>query len=411
MGERAFLTGATGFLGGDLLARLVADPGVERIYALCRARDDTDLMRRAREALHKLYTTDGDAREDAKQRIRWVRGDLTAPALGIGPTLRDKVCRDVSVIYHAAASTEFDLPLARAQAINLEGARKVLDLAREASAAGGLRRLVHISTAYVAGRRSDRILEGELAGPEGPFSNTYEETKAAAERLIRDTAGAQVPWTILRPSIVVGSSESGRTYNFNVLYFPIKLIHRGLLPFVPGLAATTLDIVPVDYVCRAAMHLGADPEAAFQTFHLAAGDDAIPLTTFCSRVSSYFNGRRADAGEPPVPPTRVIKPWRWKVMSWWLRRRLKGRALEQLTSFEIYLPYMLTEKRFDTSGARRLLEQHVPYPPIATYLDRVAEYAVTRQWGRRVSWDPALLESGSWSGGWPATSARSLDPD
>jgi hypothetical protein len=38
---------------------------------------------------------------------------------------------------------------------------------------------------------------------------------------------------------------------------------------------------------------------------------------------------------------------------------------------------------------RRALEGKVPYPPIESYLLRVAEYAVSREWGKQVSWDPA----------------------
>ena len=34
----------------------------------------------------------------------------------------------------------------------------------------------------------------------------------------------------------------------------------------------------------------------------------------------------------------------------------------------------------------------VEYPPLASYIERVAEYAVTREWGKRVSWDPAGLQ-------------------
>jgi hypothetical protein len=71
--------------------------------------------------------------------------------------------------------------------------------------------------------------------------------------------------------------------------------------------------------------------------------------------------------------------------------------MAHLNSFEIYRPYMLTEKRFCAENTRKLASE-VHYPPVESYLGRVAEYAVTRRWGRRVSWDPSLLDAGRWSG-------------
>jgi nucleoside-diphosphate-sugar epimerase len=71
-----------------------------------------------------------------------------------------------------------------------------------------------------------------------------------------------VPCTAVRPSIVVGDSVSGRTFNFNVIYLPIKLLQYGLLPLVPGGRSATLDIVLVDYVCDALLALGRVTECA-----------------------------------------------------------------------------------------------------------------------------------------------------
>jgi thioester reductase-like protein len=407
MPKAVFLTGATGFLGGELLRRPLERSEVERVYVLCRARDAKDLRRRSHEVLFKLFPGKKKAEASAiASRTVWVRGDLSSTGLGLSAEDRQRVVGDVDWVIHSAASTQFDLPEEQARQINLDGAREVLRLAEEVNETGRLRRLLHISTAYVAGRRRGRILEEELPGHEGPFSNTYELTKAAAERMLRERM-ADVPITVVRPSIVVGSSATGRTYNFNVLYYPIKLIHRGLIPHTPGYATTTLDIVPVDYVCEGALALAELDEARGGTYHLTAGDDAIGLRRFCERITGFYNRQRERIDEPPLPVPRVVGPLRWRLLSWWVRRRLKGRALEQFEAFNLYIPYLLTEKCFDTTEARRLLEGRVPYPPIESYVDRVAEYAVTRSWGRRVSWDPALLESGVWSG----SGARPLAED
>ena len=79
MVSAVFLTGGTGFVGGELLKRLAADRGVERIFALCRARDEVDLRRRAREALFKVHArVPQDREQEIAARVEWCRGDMTA---------------------------------------------------------------------------------------------------------------------------------------------------------------------------------------------------------------------------------------------------------------------------------------------------------------------------------------------
>lgn len=386
-----FLTGATGFIGGEVLKRvLVREPG-RRAYCLVRAESDEQARRRGREVIWKLFQEDREATDDAKARVTWVRGDLVAPELGLAKARRDELLAECDELVHAAASTEFDLPLEEAERVNFAGARSIADLAVRGAKAGRLKRLMHLSTAYVAGSRVGRILPEELLGPEGPFNNTYEQTKAKAERYLRERMG-DAPITVLRPSIVCGDSATGRTYNFNVLYFPMKLIHRGLLRMAPARRTTTLDIVPVDYVCDATLALGREPAAAGRTFHLAAGPDAMPIHEFTDRMVAYYNGQRQKAGQPPLPRTRFVSKWRWWFIKWWMGRKLSGRAREQFDAFNIYLPYVTTEKRFDVAATHALLEGKVRYPRIAEYIERIAEYAVSREWGKRVSWDPSVLQ-------------------
>jgi len=396
-----FLTGATGFIGSEVLRRLLgADPD-RRIYVLVRAETSIFAARRGREVLFRLFFEDHEATADAKRRITWVPGDLTRPGLGMERGARQAIADECEELIHAAASTDWDLPLEEAEAVNVAGVEAISDLAAEATRSGRLRRLIHVSTAYVAGRRNGVIQSEDLPGPAGPFSNTYEQTKAKAERFLRARMG-EMPITVVRPSIVVGDSHTGRTFNFNVIYFPIKLLYRGLLPVVPGRRSTTLDIVPVDYVCDGLLALGRDAAAAGQTYHLTADEDAMPVMEFTDRVIGYFNEHRAAGGQPPLRRPRLVSPRIWGLYSWWLAQRHRGRPRHLLNAFSAYRPYIATEKRFVAASTRRFLEGRVPYPRIESYLLRVADYAVTREWGKDVSWDPSLLVS---SGDLPTTPA------
>jgi Male sterility protein len=91
------------------------------------------------------------------------------------------IAEEVREVVHGAASVAFDLPLAESQSINVEGTRRILDLAEDCAARGeGLRRVTYVSTAYVAGDRHGRAREADLdAGP--GFRTAYEQSKHEAD--------------------------------------------------------------------------------------------------------------------------------------------------------------------------------------------------------------------------------------
>ena len=153
---------------------------------------------------------------------------------------------------HCAASIAFDLPLEDARAINVEGTREVIGFARECKALGRLERFVHVSTAYVSGKQSGTFRERQLDAAQ-EFRNTYEQTKWEAEHVVM-AAGDLAP-AIARPSIVMGESDTGWTPAFNVLYWPLRAFSRGLFDEIPALPAAHVDVVPVDYVADALVHL------------------------------------------------------------------------------------------------------------------------------------------------------------
>jgi len=130
------LTGATGFVGMEVLVRLLEQTDRD-ILCLVRAHDHAAAERRLNGVLETLY------RDPSRHagRVQALAGDLTGD-IAAPPRELDLVC-------HCAASISFDLPLEEARAINVEGTRAMLGLAR----AAGARRFVHVSTAYVAGTR------------------------------------------------------------------------------------------------------------------------------------------------------------------------------------------------------------------------------------------------------------------
>jgi nucleoside-diphosphate-sugar epimerase len=109
---------------------------------------------------------------------------------------------NINAVWHFAASTEFDeekRPII--ELMNKTGTRNLVDIVERLP----LEDFFYCSTAYVCGTAlpEDVIPEGDFE-PRG-FKNPYEETKFGCERMIRRST---MPWTILRPSIMIGDSRT-----------------------------------------------------------------------------------------------------------------------------------------------------------------------------------------------------------
>ena len=104
-----------------------------------------------------------------------------------------------AVIHLAAAQHEAGRPESYFQQINVEGTRRLLDLAARA----GVRRFVHGSTIGVYGSAADRVLDER--SPLLP-DNAYGRTKAAAESVVRD-CHANLEYCIVRISETYGPGD------------------------------------------------------------------------------------------------------------------------------------------------------------------------------------------------------------
>jgi thioester reductase-like protein len=331
------LTGATGFVGTEILHRLLRRDG-RPVYALVRAPDDESAA----------------ARLEPHERLRAVAGDIERPGLGLDEATSARLAEEVTTVVHCAASVSFDLSLDDSRRVNVDGSRNVVELAERCR---GLERLTYISTAYVAGEPRGLFRESHLDVGQR-FRNPYEQSKFEAERMVRERA-AHLPLQVLRPSIVVGDSRTGRTTSFNVLYGPLKALARDSIPAIPARRSSPVDIVPVDYVADRTVELAEHgPDG---TFHLVAGRNATTVGRLLELASSHLE-RKPPAVLPPTAYRRLVHPW--------LRRKYGG-----LRRMELYFPYFSMRVRFDD---RRL----GPAPPVEGYFHRLLEFAEQARWGR-----------------------------
>jgi long-chain acyl-CoA synthetase len=369
--DGVLLTGATGFIGMQVLARYLE--GTTRpVFVLVRGRDNRDATARLEHTLARLYGPD----HPFGGRVTAVRGDITRPDLGLGRR-RDGLAERVREIVHGAASVSFSLGLDPSRTINVEGTRAVLDFATRCQAAGGLRRLSYVSTAYVAGEHRGCFSEDDLQVGQR-FRNPYERSKFEAESLIAGVR-ERLPVTVMRPSIVVGERSTGFTTAFNVLYWPLRALARGTYAALPARADAPVDVVPVDYVADAIFALAHAPEAEGVTFHLTAGTHTSTVGEIAEMASRFF-GR---------PSPRLIEPWIYeRVVHPVLTRSISDpRVLRTLKASEVFFPYFTAKCSFDNRRARMALRgTGIQCTPLHTYFDRLIEYALAADWGRRDPW-------------------------
>jgi long-chain acyl-CoA synthetase len=356
------LTGATGFVGTEVLVRYL-ERSERHVVALVRAADDEQAAARLRATLAGACE-DPDAHAG---RVTAVAGDLTASRLGLGERWAP-LSRRVGAIVHGAASVAFDLSLEASRRINVDGTRRVLDFAR---ACQRLERLTYVSTAYVAGDRRGTVYEDDVAP--GPFRNAYERSKHEAERLVA-TQHDGLDVTIVRPSIVVGDQRTGWTAAFNVLYAPLRAFAAGVIPVVPARRRSPVDVVPVDYVADAVHALAEAPEASGQTLHVVAGAEATTVAEIVAMAEARFEART-----PRLVPPRLYHAALEPIVV----RRAPSSARRLLQSTEPYFPYFAMRLRFDDARARAILEPRGIRPaPLRAYFDRLIDYAVAARWGR-----------------------------
>jgi thioester reductase-like protein len=346
MGD-VLLTGATGFLGQELLARLL-ERDDRHVHALVRAPDDEAAAERL----------------PHHERLTAVAGDIERPDLGLSEQRAAALAEQVTTVVHCAASVSFSLGLEESRAVNVAGSRRMVELAERCASRGdGLRRFTYVSTAYVAGTHRGEFDEDSLDVGQD-FRNAYERSKFEAERLVRHRAEG-LPLQVLRPSIVVGDSRDGWTSSFNVLYGPLRAFARGAIPALPARRRSPVDVVPVDYVADSACDLACDgPDG---TFHLVAGRNATTVGTLVKLAAHRF-GRQPPPAFPPRVYKRLVHPL--------LLRRLDRVRSEALRRMEVYFPYFSMRVRF---ADRR----HPPAPPVESYFNRLLDFAEHARWGRR----------------------------
>lgn len=237
-GRDIFITGGTGFMGKVLIEKLLRScPGINRIFMLIRPKKQMTIDERIQQLID-LPVFDRLREENPKnlKKIIAISGDVCQVGLGLSETSHTEM-RNVSVVFHSAASVRFDDPLPEAVIMNTRGTREIMVFCETLQQ---IKAVVHVSTTY--SNPSYRVVNEEIYPPNADWKatiklaetypdlldqlalkytnyspNTYTFTKGLAEQVVNDYRH-RLPVIIYRPSIVICAMEEpipGWVDNFN----------------------------------------------------------------------------------------------------------------------------------------------------------------------------------------------------
>ncbi len=326
-----FLTGSSGFLGGEILINLSKRKEIDKIFCLIRAKSEEESVIR----LHKIFAFHNDY-FDAKKVIP-VYGNLTDPLLAKN-LAENKELQDINLIVHSAANTSFS-PIYNdmVENVNINGLRNLLEWAKTLK---HLQTFTYVGTATICG---EGITNRVVYEDESPDLNSkhfvkYTYTKMLGELMLHEYL-PEDKILVVRPSIIMGDTRPWLPRSYVILW---ALATANLMRLVPVDSDSKLDIVPVDYTANGITEL-LFAKRHYSVYHISAG---VKSSTTPKEVSAAFETSFKDR-----PPFQFINIEMISQMKKWAKGILKPDS--HLNKYTDYLEYW--NKIFEDKGALRIL--------------------------------------------------------
>jgi NAD(P)-dependent dehydrogenase (short-subunit alcohol dehydrogenase family) len=367
---RYFVTGATGFIGKRLVKALLQRRGAT-VHFLLREGSESKLQ-----ALLDYWGA-------GEGRAVPVYGDLTAKKLGVSADEIKKLKGHVDHVYHLAAVYDLKADEEAQVQVNIDGTRNLVEFAKAIDAG----HLHHVSSIAAAGLYEGVFREDMFDEAEN-LDHPYFMTKHESEKIVRTES--KVPWTVYRPALVVGDSQTGEMDKIDGPYYFFKLIQRMrqlLPPWMPsiGLEGGRINIVPVDFVVGALDHIShSKADLDKKCFHLVdpegyrVGDvlDVFSKAAHAPKMNLFINA--ALLGFIP----KSIKKGLMAIAP---VRRVRSAVMKDLGLPEDIMTFINYPTRFDCRDTVAALKgSGIACPRLPDYAWRLWDY-----WERHL--DPALL--------------------
>ena len=299
---RVLLTGATGFLGQEILAQAASDRRIAEVVSVIRPQTVRDP--KTREVIRVLSPTERGrlllsrlgVGGRAARKFRFVEGDIEKPGLGIPEDELATLERTVTHVVHCAASVSFDDTYESSFRANVLGCKNALAFSLRLQRARGSKFVLHVAieTSYIHGRKKRSMAqESALVFPKNFYNNFYELTKAMAsietdQHMVEE--GLRV--VQLLPAIVIGDSRTGNNRgDTKVVNAPVNAFGRAkealdtlratrfgepkaaaiasVAMVFPADRSAEINLVTVDRVVEGILAALTRPEAIGERVHLA----------------------------------------------------------------------------------------------------------------------------------------------
>ncbi|MCZ7582003.1 MAG: NAD-dependent epimerase/dehydratase family protein [Deltaproteobacteria bacterium] len=272
-----FLTGATGFLGKNLLRRLLNDG--ERVSVLVRGASRLGVRH------ENLTVHEGDL-EDR---------DAVAGAM-----------RGATQVYHVAAAVkEWVKDWSVFDRVNVAAYEQLLNIAADE----GALRIVHTSS-FMALGHSDGPGIGDETMPRDPdhFHNPYERTKFLAQQIDEKFIQRGAPIVVVQPGVIFGPGE---VTEGNIVVVMLRDMATGKFPGIPGHGGQRWCYSFVDDVVEG--HLLAMSKGRVGESYVLGGDN-VTLDELVDLASKHL-GRKVPRRHLPLGLLRVSA----RMMEWGAR--------------------------------------------------------------------------------------------
>ncbi|XP_043475978.1 fatty acyl-CoA reductase wat-like [Leptopilina heterotoma] len=324
--QSIFITGGTGFVGKILIEKLLRScPRIKTVYILVREKKGKQFRDRLKEITNSqifepLRATD----PNFEKKIVAMSGDIEKPNFNLSETDLELLKKEVSIVFHVAATTRFNEPLKTALKINVDSVKTMINICEECK---NLKAFVYVSTAFsncIYKHIEEKVYPAPLSHEKltklvgamdelnmsrkeelkftklvlGKFPNTYCFTKSIAEEVVSKSA-KELPVSIYRFSIAIAALneplEGWLDENQGVTQALIGIC-LGLIRVIYAKGSVNMEVVPIDLVCNCLIASAWDTSSSkkneqksVQVYNYVSGRDN-PATWYYFR--SYLRSQR-----------------------------------------------------------------------------------------------------------------------